>query len=265
MSRPSSLWVLVAGLAIGPAAVLRLAAESGVEIRFNDQLASLARSERGRRHTADKNLPVKWTDADLAWKVELPGSGQSSPIIWGEKIFLTAALEKGKERIVFCLDRSDGRLLWKQSAWTGEPEPVHIMNGWASASCVTDGEVVIAFFGRGGIHAYDVDGKKLWSKDLGPFESPGACRPARFWSAASSFRIATPTRTPTSSASTSGPATRCGRPNAAIIAKLEHADRSSTSPDIKRSSSTVTQERKRYDPKTGRELWYCKSFAAAAN
>ena len=62
--------------------------------------------------------------------------------------------------------------LWEHVAWTGEPEKSHVMNGWASATCATDGEVVVAFFGKGGLHAYAVDGQPLWSRDLGPFEGP---------------------------------------------------------------------------------------------
>ena len=67
---------------------------------------------------------------------------------------------------------SDGSLLWEHSPWTGEPEKIHQMNSWASATCVTDGEIVVAFFGKGGLHAYSLDGKLLWSRDLGPFEGP---------------------------------------------------------------------------------------------
>src|SRR5262245_33401430 len=123
-------------------------------------------------HTAESDLPVKWSSQSLVWKSQLPGIGQSSPIIWGNRIFLTAALEKGKERLVFCVDRKNGKIVWQHSAWKGQPELSHQLNGWASASCVTDGLIVVAFFGRGGIHAYTVDGKPLWSRDLGPFESP---------------------------------------------------------------------------------------------
>jgi outer membrane protein assembly factor BamB len=122
--------------------------------------------------SAETDLPITWDDSNVAWKIELPGIGQSSPVIWGERMFMTAAKEKGRERIVFCVDRNDGKLLWQHTAWTGDPEPSHVMNGWASATCVTDGEVVVAFFGRGGMHAYSLDGKPLWTKDLGPFESP---------------------------------------------------------------------------------------------
>ena len=123
-------------------------------------------------HTADAKLPVTWSTDNILWKTPLPGVGQSSPIIWGNRIFLTSAMDAGRERIVLCVDRTSGKLLWQQSAWKGDPEPSHVMNGWASASCVTDGQLVVAFFGRGGIHAYTVDGKPLWSRDLGKFEGP---------------------------------------------------------------------------------------------
>jgi len=71
------------------------------------------------------------------------------------------------------LDRNDGRILWEQTAWSGAPEPTHEMNGWASATCATDGNLVFAFFGRGGgLHCYTVNGDHVWSKPLGQFEGP---------------------------------------------------------------------------------------------
>lgn len=124
-------------------------------------------------HAKEEGLPTTWDNRSVAWKVDLPGRGQSSPIIWGERIFLTSALENGRQRVVFCVNRSDGRILWKRIAWTGQPEPSHRMNGWASSTCVTDGERVYAFFGRGGgLFCYTVDGELLWRKDLGYFEGP---------------------------------------------------------------------------------------------
>ncbi|MCA9119669.1 MAG: PQQ-binding-like beta-propeller repeat protein [Planctomycetaceae bacterium] len=118
------------------------------------------------------DLPVTWNDSNIRWKTALEGRGQSSPIVWEDKIFLTAAEGEGRERIVMGLDRATGEIRWQDVAWVGEPEPTHKMNTFASATCATDGEVVVGFFGRGGIHAYDPDGKKLWSRDLGPFEGP---------------------------------------------------------------------------------------------
>jgi outer membrane protein assembly factor BamB len=123
-------------------------------------------------HAAKGTWPSQWDAKSIVWQVPLKGRGQSSPVVWGERIFLTTALENGRERIVFCLDRKNGNLLWERSAWTGAPEKVHKMNGWATATCATDGEHVVAFFGRGGLHGYKVDGTHLWSRDLGRFEGP---------------------------------------------------------------------------------------------
>ena len=97
----------------------------------------------------EAKLPVQWGPESVTWKVDLPGKGQSSPIIWDNQIFLTSYLDQGAKRLVFCVDRQDGHLLWQQEVWQGEPEKSHLMNGWASATCATDGEVVVAFFGRG--------------------------------------------------------------------------------------------------------------------
>jgi len=123
-------------------------------------------------HSSEQGLPREWNAASVAWKSAIPGSGQSSPVLWGGKVFLTSSLEGGKQRLVFCVSVKDGAVLWQHVAWTGEPEKSHAMNGWASATCATDGEIVVAFFGKGGLHAYSVDGKPLWQKELGEFESP---------------------------------------------------------------------------------------------
>jgi outer membrane protein assembly factor BamB len=130
------------------------------------------RGPAGDGHSAETGLPVHWDARSVVWKTPLKGRGQSSPVIAGERVFLTTALDNGKQRLVFCLDRKDGRLLWERVAWTGTPEKSHAMNGWASPTCATDGERVVAFFGRGGLHCYTVEGKPLWSRDLGPFAGP---------------------------------------------------------------------------------------------
>jgi outer membrane protein assembly factor BamB len=129
------------------------------------------RGPRGDGHTHDRGLPLEWNEKSIVWKTPLKGQGQSSAIIWGERIFLTSALDKGKQRLVFCVDRKSGKILWEQVAWTGEPEPSHAMNGWATSTCVTDGERVYASFGKGGLHCYTVEGKHVWSRELGKFFS----------------------------------------------------------------------------------------------
>lgn len=131
------------------------------------------RGLEGTGHTAETNIPHLWDAKAVVWKTALPGRGQSSPIIWGDRIFLTTALQNGKQRVVLAVDRRNGKILWQQVAWEGSPEKSHVMNGWASATCCTDGERVLAFFGKGGLHCYSVEGKHQWSRtDLGTFEGP---------------------------------------------------------------------------------------------
>jgi len=129
------------------------------------------RGPEGTGHSTEKGLPSQWDEKGLLWKSPLKGEGQSSPIIWGDRIFLTSALDKGGQRLVFCVDRNSGKILWEHVAWKGKAEPTHAMNGWASATCVTDGAHVYASFGKAGLHCYTVEGKHVWSKQLGEFRS----------------------------------------------------------------------------------------------
>ena len=124
-------------------------------------------------HSLETGFPHEWSDGNVAWKSDLPGDGQSSPVIWGDRIFLTAALENGGERVALCVDRKSGKILWEKSLWKGEAEPTHKMNGWASATCATDGERVYAFFDKGGgLFCLSTDGELLWNRSLGEFPSP---------------------------------------------------------------------------------------------
>lgn len=210
-------------------------------------------------HTSEAGLPVKWSAENIVWKTMLPGSGQSSPIIWGDRIFLTSYLDKGAERLVFCVDRPTGKILWQQSAWKGEPEPVHNMNGWASASCVTDGEVVIAFFGRGGMHAYSVDGKHLWTRDLGRFESP--------WGVSACPILVDDMVVQNCDADVDAFITALDKKTGKEIWRTKRRDHRGWSTPIvvqagERRELVVNGHAgvQSYDPKTGRDLWYCKSF-----
>jgi outer membrane protein assembly factor BamB len=216
-------------------------------------------------HITDPRLPVTWSDADIAWKSELPGIGQSSPIIWGNHIFLTSYLEKGAERLVFCVDRRDGKLVWQQSAWKGEPEPAHIMNGWASSTCVTDGEIVVAFFGKGGIHAYTVDGKPLWSKDLGPFAGP--------WGTAACPILVDDMVVQNCDSDADAYITALDKRTGKEIWRTSRASKTDPTVSFRGWSTPIVVDNgerrelvvnghegvRSYDPKTGNELWFSKS------
>src|SRR5262249_30796947 len=99
------------------------------------------RGPDGQGHSADTRVPLTWSEKEnLLWKTRLPGRGNSTPIIWGDRVFLTASSKDGGERYVLCVDRRDGKLLWQQTASKGVlPGRTHSWNGYASASCATDG------------------------------------------------------------------------------------------------------------------------------
>jgi outer membrane protein assembly factor BamB len=145
---------------------------------------------------APGEAPLKWSDTEnIKWKATIPGRGFSSPVIWKDRIFLTTAVpvEGGEGQTppsgggptarifgsegpqpshrfeVLCLDKNTGKLIWQKTAKVAAPhEGYHRKYGsFASNSPVTDGKVLIAFFGSRGVYAYDLNGKLLWEKDLG--------------------------------------------------------------------------------------------------
>jgi outer membrane protein assembly factor BamB len=132
------------------------------------------RGPGGTGHSKERDLPVSWSaDENIRWKTPLPGPGNSSPIVWGDRIFVTQALDVdmrkniAKRRAVLCFDRKDGRQLWQQAVDYPEKELTHRDSPYCSATPVTDGERVIASHGSAGVVCYDFEGKQLWHRDLG--------------------------------------------------------------------------------------------------
>lgn len=128
------------------------------------------RGPDGQGTAIEPNFPLNFSDTEnVAWKVDLPGPGNGSPVIWGNHLFITSASEDGQERWLVCYARDSGKLLWKQTApKPSSQEKLYWKNTYASSTPVTDGERVIAFFGNSGLVCYDFDGKQLWHRDLGP-------------------------------------------------------------------------------------------------
>ena len=141
---------------------------------------------------ARTDAPLHWSDTgNIKWKTTIPGRGHSSPVLWGDRIFLTTAVPAAgsanaapRQRggspgdsspqpehkfEVICLDKKTGKVLWQRTARTAAPhEGFHQRYGsFASNSPVTDGKSVYAFFGSRGIFCYDLNGKLIWEKDLG--------------------------------------------------------------------------------------------------
>ena len=113
-----------------------------------------------------------WSDGDgpsqnVLWKVGTPGRGNSSPVIWGDRLFLTTAHEDGARRSVVCFRRSDGKLLWETPAPEATPEKASRKNGHASGTPSTDGEHVYAYLGNHGLLAVDFDGNVVWHNSFG--------------------------------------------------------------------------------------------------
>lgn len=117
--------------------------------------------------STEKNLPLKWSKTEnVRWRIPLPEAGNSTPIVWGERIFVTQPV--GDRRTLLCFNRADGKQLWQVGVATKEKEPTHATNPYCSASPVTDGESVIVSFASDGLFCYDFSGKELWKRtDLG--------------------------------------------------------------------------------------------------
>ncbi|MGH9347478.1 MAG: PQQ-binding-like beta-propeller repeat protein [Vicinamibacterales bacterium] len=116
--------------------------------------------------------PDAWSETqNVEWKVAVPGRGNSSPIVWGDRIFFTTAYDGGAKLSLLCYRRSDGKLLWELAAPQEGIEHVHQKNGHASATPVTDGQRVYASFGPHGVIAATLEGKLLWHARIGRIDN----------------------------------------------------------------------------------------------
>ena len=153
------------------------------------------RGPRGDGTAKDSQIPTQWdgeTGKNIAWKYSVPGTGHSSPIIWGDRIFLVSCLEDTNERLLLCIDRTTGKQLWQESVLTSALETKHRVNSFASGTPATDGRTIYATFlvvegheipaknvgkprgvtpGEIVVVAYDFDGHKLWTAAPGGFTS----------------------------------------------------------------------------------------------
>ena len=156
-------------------------------------------------------LPDRWdvkTGQNILWRTAIPGLAHSSPIVWGNRVFVTTAISSAVKAtfkpglygdgdasddrsphkfVVMALDARSGKVVWERVAYEGEPlDKRHIKSTYASATPATDGRVVVAAFGSQGVHAFDVDGKPLWKVDLGRLNFGAYDIPTFEWGPASS-------------------------------------------------------------------------------
>ena len=158
-----------------------------------------------------QRLPDTWdgaTGKNVLWRTPIPGLAHSSPIVWGDTVFVTSAISSRKDAtfkpglygdgdasedrsihkwVLYAIDKHTGRIRWERVAREGAPRNKrHIKSTYASATPVTDGRIVVAWFGSEGIHAFDVDGAPLWQVDLGRVDMGAYDIPSYEWGPASS-------------------------------------------------------------------------------
>jgi outer membrane protein assembly factor BamB len=126
------------------------------------------RGPDGTGVSSEKNLPLQWSrNENVRWRVELPGPGNSSPVVWGNLVFIAQAVAQEGRRTLMCFDRAQGKLLWQAGMSYAERERTASCNPYCSGTPVTDGEHVFVCFGSAGVYAYDLAGKEIWHRDLG--------------------------------------------------------------------------------------------------
>lgn len=138
------------------------------------------RGPDGQGLSPDTDLLTTWTSSDIVWRTQLPGPGHSSPVVWGDRIFVTAYrppegllrryfTTAGGKLFVVCLEKASGRVIWEREVPIADIEDHHSTNSPASPTPVTDGTHVYVHFGSYGLICYDFDGNAVWEKRLGPF------------------------------------------------------------------------------------------------
>ena len=157
-----------------------------------------------------QKLPESWDVAsgrNIRWRASIPGIGHSSPIVWGDRVFVTTAVSRQQEELVlgdeggidladdsdelswriYCLDTKSGEALWEREAYAGVPRATrHVKSSQANSTPATDGRVVVAIFGSQGVKAFDLAGKELWKRDLGVLDPGLFGDPGSHWGYGSS-------------------------------------------------------------------------------
>ena len=194
--------------------IVRTAAPARVAIPAAAPDAGSWPSFRGLRASgvADgQNLPDRWDAAkgeNILWRTPIPGLAHSSPVVWGNRIFVTSAVssnpnatfrpglygdgdasdDRSRQRwTIYAIDKRTGKIAWERVAHEGEPiGKRHVKSTYASATPVTDGRIVVSSFGSQGVFAYDVNGTFLWKVDLGHIDIGAYDIPTFEWGPASS-------------------------------------------------------------------------------
>ena len=128
------------------------------------------RGAKGDGHSPAVNLPLNWgPEKNVKWRVALPEPGDSSPIVSGDRVFVTCAESEGHRRSLYCFDRKTGQQHWVRTVEYDKVMPTHKTNPYCASTPLAVGERVIVWHGSAGLFCYDRQGREEWSRDLGEF------------------------------------------------------------------------------------------------
>jgi outer membrane protein assembly factor BamB len=233
------------------------------------------RGPTGQGVCEEKNVPLKWSGKEnVKWKVALADPGNSTPIVWGENVFLTQANKGGSVRSLICFARADGKVRWQKDVSYSEKEKNWNETWYANASPVTDGQRVVVSFGSAGMYCYDFDGKELWKRtDLGKWEHPfgNAASPVLYgdlailWCGVNenskdrNYLIGVDKKTGKTLWERDEPFGSWSTP---LVVRVGAKDQLivGQSRDVKGQPESKAGYLKGYDPKTGTELWACQGL-----
>jgi len=232
--------------------------------------------------STEKSLPLEWSpEKNVVWKTPIPGRGRSSPVVWGDRIFLTTDVEADKAEgnqppkhvlsgtpfrhpdslgadvrhglTLLCLDRKTGEVLWQQAAYDCVVfDERHKAGSYAAPTPVTDGRAVYAYFGAEGFYAYDMQGKFLWKYDSGKIQTIGM-GPGTSPLLAGELLILQ-----CDSSDQKSKMVALNRKNGELVWKTERTTDMTWSTPMLVGDEVITTANEvviSYDPKTGRERW----------
>ncbi len=231
------------------------------------------RGPTGQGFCEEKNVPLQWSDRqNVKWKVALAHQGNSTPIVWEDRIFLTQANKGGSVRSLLCLARAGGKLKWQKDVSYTQAERNWNASWYCNASPVTDGERVVVSFASAGMYCFDQEGKELWKRtDLGKWDHAfgSGSSPVLYGDLAilwcgpnekgRNFLLAVNKKTGKTVWEKDQSYGSWGTP---LIVKVNGQDQLllGHSPDVKNAPPSKTNYLRGFDPRTGKELWRCQGL-----
>jgi outer membrane protein assembly factor BamB len=264
--------ILIGSFVLAMLSAALIAAPVSVEVRMLEVVGEGAKYwPRWRGPSGQGQVPAgqyteKWSPATSAWKTTVPGRGNSSPIVWGDRIFLTTGYGNGEKLSVLAFSRADGKQLWETFIPQNGVEYVHAKNGFASATPATDGELVYVSFGRHGLFAFDFNGKMIWQHKFGIIDNyhGPAGSPVLYKDRIFIYQDANPASPPGQSAFVGAFDKKTGKP----IWTTPRSETVGWGTAIaintgERDELIVSSQRRvvAYDPASGKELWVARGMS----